>query len=540
MTDKYKSLLEDEGRPSVEEIIDITKLAMKGIDKFSIEQEVSEKTVFGRENDAGYFGEIRLIVQLLDLLYLWFPEEDKSELHAYFVNMKSFDAFQKFPDECRTFLRDIYERSEKTMQVIEDKLAQLKDDREGDVFPLKASYNPRYELVQFRENLDNYFGEQMSQVPVDLSPEAKASFIRRRVKRIGGRSISSILDLQTTPNGEIVLNEMQAKLLENTSSKFPMTYDFVTLISVTIVKNMTRKSFRDEDFKNLVEWSRTAYDLTVRQGDDKRPQLEAFMYFVMIHWPTDSKKNGKCKLSPIENVETAVKKWKSAFHKLYTKQRDDAYSARRKVTTYFFLGKGGSSKEIVYYKDLKCKQTNLNGEALWQSKYVKEKLQPLEGTLLSDGWEIQHTVFSSGGNKSSIKVRNSYPSPKSMWQKKVVFYLGFSWSGPKAYIRIDPHSQEAGDQSNRMTFVEEEKKPQIPRNPSKSNWQDVTTHETFLRAEKEIKRQLQEIQRLKKKKDNNQKEVCLSILYTLLKLVKQQAKGICTFVQFWFSTELCN
>lgn len=509
LTEKYKSWLADGDRPTVEDILETIKLAMKGIDKFSQEQVVSEKTLFGRENDAGYFGEVRLIVQLLDLLYLWFPEEDKSELHTYLVNMKNHDAFQKFSEESRTFLKNLHARSEKTMQVIEDKLAQLKNDKEGDVFPLNVSYNPRYELVQLRENLDNYFGEQISEVPDHLGPDARASFIRRRVKRIGGRSISSILDLRTTPDGKNVLDEMQAKLLENISSNFSKAYDFVTLISVTIVKNMDgKKSFRDEDFKNLVEWSRTAYELTVRQGDDERPQLEAFMYFVMIHWPTDSKRNGKFKLSPIENVETAIKKWKSAFNKLYVKQRDDSYSARRRVTTYFFLGKGSDSKEIVYYKDLRCKQTNLDGEALWRSRHVKEKLLPLEGTLLGDGWEILHTVVSGGGNKSNIKVRNSFPSPKSMWQKKVVFYLGFSWSGPKAYIRIDPHSQDGEEQScYTIQQVEEEKKPQKPTKQSKLDWQDVTTHEAFLQTERGIKRQLQDIKKLKKKKDCNPKEV---------------------------------
>lgn len=47
---------------------DFIKLAMKGLANFTKEQIVSENSTFGRENDAGYFGEVRLIVQLLDLL----------------------------------------------------------------------------------------------------------------------------------------------------------------------------------------------------------------------------------------------------------------------------------------------------------------------------------------------------------------------------------------------------------------------------------------------------------------------------------------
>lgn len=83
------------------------------------------------------------------------------------------------------------------MQTLEDKLAQLKNEREEKVFTQNAGYNPGQELVQLRENLDNYLGEQTSEIPKYLSPDATASFIRRRVKRIGGRSCSSILDLRS-------------------------------------------------------------------------------------------------------------------------------------------------------------------------------------------------------------------------------------------------------------------------------------------------------------------------------------------------------
>ena len=368
LTNKYKNCLEEGVSPTDEEIKDLVNVAIKGIDKFSKEQTVSENSHFGRENDAGYFGEVRLIVQLLDLLSLWFPGKNKSELHTHLVNMKIHDAFKIFPDESTRFLKNLHARSEKTMQVIEDKLAQLKSEKEGEVFPLNPSYNPRSELVQFRENIDNYLGEHTNEIPENLSPEMRACFIRRRVKRIGGRSISSVLDLRHTQDGEKCLDEMLSKLLENAASNFSTAYDFVTLITVTIVKNLNNENFREEDFRNLVEWSKTAYEKTIRQAEDERPQLEAFMYFVMIHWPTESKR--KFKLCPIEIVSNAIKKWNSAFLKLSSKQKDASYPFRRRVTTYYFLGKGNGSKEIVYYKDMRCKQTNLDGETLWRSEEV--------------------------------------------------------------------------------------------------------------------------------------------------------------------------
>lgn len=102
---------------------------------------------------------------------------------------------------------------------------------------------------------------------------------------------------------------------------------------------------------------------------------------------------------------------------MHSKQKYEAYSFRRRVTTYYFLGKGSNSKEIVYYKDLKCKQTNLAGEALWRSNPVKDKLQQLRGTLLSDGWEILYTFVSKAGNESSISEK-FIPKPKMFVAKE--------------------------------------------------------------------------------------------------------------------------
>lgn len=487
---------------------DFIKLAMTGLTHFSKEQEVSENCNFGRDNDAGYFGEVRLIVQLLDLLNLWFPNEDKTELHAYLVNIDNPSKFKLFSEESQTFLKNLYSRSERTMQTLEDKLAQLKNEREEKVFTQNAGYNPGQELVQLRENLDNYLGEQTSEIPKYLSPDATASFIRRRVKRIGGRSCSSILDLRSSPDGEKKLEEMSSKLAININSKFSNAYDYVTLITVTLVIQMANKIFPEEVFRNLVEWSRMGYEMTLRLKESERPQLEAFMYFVMIHWPTESKR--KFKLCPIETVKEAIIKWRQAFYKMHSKQKDEAYSFRRRVTTYYFLGKGSNSKEIVYYKDLKCKQTNLDGEAMWRSKPVKDKLQQLRRTLLSDGWEIMYTFFSKAGNKSSIRVRNSYPSPKSLWQNNVVFYLGFSWSGPKAYIQIDSSPSEGEEQS--INIPPHVSKQANSGKQKKTDWQDVATHEAYLQSLRKINSELKEIESFKKKKKCTQKQVILEYL----------------------------
>lgn len=98
LTERYKNCLANDAPPTDSEMKDFIKLAMTGLAHFSKEQGVSENCNFGRDNDAGYFGEVRLIVQLLDLLNLWFPNEDKTELHAYLVNIDNPSKFKLFSE----------------------------------------------------------------------------------------------------------------------------------------------------------------------------------------------------------------------------------------------------------------------------------------------------------------------------------------------------------------------------------------------------------------------------------------------------------
>lgn len=125
-----------------------------------------------------------------------------------------------------------------------------------------------------------------------------------------------------------------------------------------------------------------------------------------------------------------------------------------------------------------------------------------------------YTFFSKAGNKASIRVRNSYPSPKSLWQKNVVFYLGFSWSGPKAYIQIDLTPSEGEELSYKPPVVLcsniQLEGPVLKQGNSgkqkKTDWQDVATHEAYLQSLRRINAELKEIESFKNKKKCTQKQ----------------------------------
>lgn len=135
-----------------------------------------------------------------------------------------------------------------------------------------------------------------------------------------------------------------------------------------------------------------------------------------------------------------------------------------------------------------------------------------------------YTFFSKAGNKASIRVRNSYPSPKSLWQKNVVFYLGFSWSGPKAYIQIDLTPSEGEELSYKPPVVLcsniQLEGPVLKQGNSgkqkKTDWQDVATHEAYLQSLRRINAELKEIESFKNKKKCTQKQVILEYWLQLL------------------------
>lgn len=465
----------------IEEVIAITKHALQ---KFKKEQEVCEIEHSNRVNDAGYFGELRMIILLLDVLCFCPLGRDKMQLHLFLTDKTFFPTdIPKLKPESVSFVKELENRSEITLKALEDKTTQLKDEICYSTFDLGVSR--RNEIGTLRENLDNYFGEESDIIPANLSENNKAEFRRRRIKRLGGRTLSNYIHIDDTNNLKIIFN----MLLENVKSDFWHPFDIIALFNVVIAMKILKIQQTPISYLEMVQLSKKCYERVVA-CNERRTYLEAFMYFVLLNWPRASRMHAIQFLSTQEQLNEVCMKWKAAFHTNHPRQKESR-PVRQRETTNFFLGQGEDMEAIVHYEELLDPggKRFVRGDKIWESSDFVKKLLRLRGTLINDGTEIKYNMETRAGGVIPFLIPTSFPiGVRSLWQKKVYFVLGFSWAGIKAYdVRseipepVNDHQQPLS--KNRPTNRK-------PTEPSR-------TRESFVEKLNDIKKHIEEIEKEK-------------------------------------------
>ncbi|XP_033754956.1 sterile alpha motif domain-containing protein 9-like [Pecten maximus] len=493
--DRYESCILNEAL-SIEDTCHIIQVAMKGIEKFHKEQNQSEHDSQAAPNDPGYFGEVKLIILLMKVLN--YSPFDKDVLHRFVVE-RTFEsaALSGLDDESRDVLKKLQGFTERAMRKIEERPSQLKENVTTSIFRDKKGL-PDEGLAILRENVDMLFGECTDVVPPHLSPMESADFRRRRVKRLGGRSLSTLLRCLRQDNRSCLrqMEIMFTHLKKNVVSDCTETFDTVMLISVALAMRIHNKNESiATKVPHILDLTKRMYDTECR-SKNTFPYLEVFLYLVMFHWPTPNRR-GK-NICPVGTIREAIKRWKLAFQTNHPRQRDEGNPHRKKETTYFFLGKDHESDEIVYYEELHNRHGSVyfKGDEIWQDPNVVHKLQRLEGTLVGDGLEVLIRIETESGNKEALTVPTALPiGQRSLWQKKVFFYLGFSWAGPKAYDVSSDDRQSLipkTTQSHGRVGVTRLKSQPILLDPTQ-------------RIE-EIGRRLRKIEQLKKMKNHSKRE----------------------------------
>ncbi|KAJ8303282.1 hypothetical protein KUTeg_019678 [Tegillarca granosa] len=493
LLEQYNDCVRSGEKMQNQTIESIIQLGLEGIKTFRKEQEISSLEKTSSPNDAGYFGELKIIILMFDLLALS-PTISKDDLHRFLVDDHFTPNELNFLDQdTRINLKQLHSKTEHTMRILEDMKTQVKEDYISGIVQSKPRFKDNLaELTKIKENLDQYFGEDTNEIPPNMKNEDIPLFIRRRVRRLGGRTLPSILDIARNEGGSAKLMTMHDFIKRNVDSRFCDAYDLVTIIGVTLVVNI--KLNGTFPYQNFIDWSKRVYDLV--SLSDENLYLESFLYFVMFHWPVGNQNVGLC---PTGKIVDAIKKWRIAFQKKHPRQ--DGKSVQKKETTYFFLGRGEGMDGIVYYEQLLDKHRGryFIGDTVWRQPNVLSKLKRLTGTLITDGMEIQIQVETGCGNKTSVTIPTSMPIGKrSLWQKKVYFVLGFGWGGPKAYdvSQEDPTKQSVTEEDRIQTMV-------FQNQSNQSEKRRVKTHEELAiklgEIDKELKRDLEKLQTTEEK-----------------------------------------
>lgn len=495
LLEQYNKLLVGSRSPSAEEFVPIIKIALNGMEMFTKVQQTSQYEKNVSVNQAGFFGELQMIVCLLDCLTYLFQDKDKLR---HFILEKEY-----IPEECNslvcyegtnyiTKLKELNIQVQIAVNRLEDELFQLKEE----VINEFRRNHVRYQsdsLLRLKENLDSYFGEDGDNVPESLEEREKCEFRRRRILRLAGFNLRSIFDLRWKSDGSKKLQRIQEMAKQNVFSEHVAVTDYQTLISVTLALTSMDPDYLSNfnEYNSLVKWSKKLYEL---RDTSFVSRLEPYLFYVMFNWPREN-----TNVSP-KVIESAIKNWKDAYYLKYPRQKDEGKPYRKRDTTMFFLAKGRDMESIyTFFEEIGSRRNDTRVRSdFWRQPVTVKKLQRFSGVLSNGGNDVRVQLQYGQGNKAHISIPTSFPiRERQMWNKQVYFVIGLSWIGPKAFdITLDDPritTELSSDAVSSKTVHNKE------FHRSGRNVVEVTEEE-FRRQLKVIDEKLDEIQKLKDKK----------------------------------------
>lgn len=419
---------------TVDQINKALCLTSKAIDKFRCEQTTCEKEHQLKNNDNGYFAEVETIVTFLDLLSFFPDTNNISTLRRFLVEPYFVPPSLEFLDpEKIQFIKTFNERTNSVMRFISEKNSQLKCGVNSDL--LSSNPDQRKTLDYLKENLIKYFCEASFDLSLIHSSEEAADHIRRRILKLGGRGFKSIIDLRFEEGKRTLLtieNLIQEHLLPHSLTPT----DLIMLINARVARCLYTQG-TEKEFFEILTWTKLAYEFSNKKHNT-HIYLESFLFFVLFHWQTKNKTKHAKEICPVQQLQEAIEKWRNAFNIKYPRQKDDNNPFRRGDKTCFFLSNGCQFDEIIYYDDLFIDEHGSRylekGVEILQKTAIRRKLNRLQGTLKPSGTEVLVPLKSSEGNVNPVTIPTSlFITDKALYNKTVYFFLGFTWSGPKAF-----------------------------------------------------------------------------------------------------------
>ena len=438
---KSKETLEGE---KAREILDV---AFTAIEIFRVEQSLSDRALSLDYTNCGFIFELHVISILIDVCRFLQPFRHNAELlHRFFVD-KSFvpeELKLLFGDENVQKLKMLYHDYEKPLKRLEDEEVQLKDDPayQGSTSYIKNAENSHM-LSKVKVRLLAVFGEHMDEIPKQLSVEEACEYRRRIVIGKGGTSLFAVRKLREEKNAVKNFESMYNMMYANVSSDFCTTEDLRSLLNLTVARiSVDKNCAKAFSVESAMDWALQLYEKTASLPF---PNVEACLYLIMFHWPTEWRKQAGLPLCPCKKIKEGIERWKQAFLDNHPAQKQRKKPDRRKPTTLFFLGQGKDFDEIVFYSEFEHLQST-DEESIWDNEEVKCRLKQLTGTLHYGGKTVSVKLASSDDSGIHLDVCTSRPiTDKAVWNRAVRFVLGFSWSGPKAY-NVNQDTVEAEQQ----------------------------------------------------------------------------------------------
>jgi len=421
LSSEYGSFKDGMKRFTLDRMTEVVDLALNGIEMFHNGQLASEleKTA----NDVSYYGELEITCTLLDCLKCCdaFRKGNEADLRKllqdetfiptdlhFLTNVKGRDYIQ--------MLKNLKPRVDAVLKRLEDEKLQLK---------LNAKYlqPPPDNLVKLIEKLHHHFGENPDdELPLELPISDQCLFRRKQILRLAGNSMHSIFEQRWKRDGEKTLTKVREIIEKNIRSGAVTASDYLIVISTNLALTSINPDWNAKiQIEEMLRWSTALYETRQMLSIHSRMNpiyLEPYLCMTMFNWPRE---NASPNVMPRE-VDTAISQWKEEFNNKYPRQNKEGRGNKRE-TTMFFLAKG-NGMESIYTPERDSRRGR--GSEFWQQE---RKLQRFEGILERGGTSLNYHF-----NGATLNIPTALPIlDRSLWNKSVNFFIGFSWAGPKAY-----------------------------------------------------------------------------------------------------------
>ena len=420
------------GEASSQKAVEMIKLAQNAFTMFKKTQELAEENCyFSSSNDAGYFGEIQTIILLLDCMNYTQDFCDKNKLKKFLLDDDaSLPCWEDDNGEnVAQTMKELAKNVLHTMTRIEDEKSQLFNETFMETtYHRRNTVSGKY-ICKLRLNLLSYFGEESDDAPAKFTLKQQCEYRRRRMHSLGGNSFSWSLE----NNGSQIdnINRIINLAKKNIDTIYRSGEDYRCLISAYFILQELNASIL-LSYDIMVEWSIKLYQNRANVPN----RLEPYLFYCMLRWPRPniSIKNFA---TPQELADT-LSKWKEVYYNKHPLQKSETNPHRKKDKTVYYFANGENLESIISFKScaakMKREQRSNDANAFWSNSHTKAIVQRFEGTLCSDGEEVQAQLRYPSGNIDVFRIPASFPiSNTGMWNKNVYFAIGFTWLGPKAF-----------------------------------------------------------------------------------------------------------
>ena len=458
------------------------------------------------QNLSGFYGELSVMLYLLDVLRcanIFRGKQGLSKLQMYLAYCQEIPSEVEEPwEEFHEKIKGLRDRFSYCMEGLLERFAIYKGSSIAEKCAPKR-------IAEFKTRYLSYFGK--SEVIWDTqSPEDRWEYRWYKINQyLAGGIFSSVFNLAQRHKGNLTKILKQLKDLAYLNYGEPVKknpYKDLLLIVVTEMALHSPYGVVGQSQEPHKEYREIYYLVeklvALEVYDEGHKRLYGHLLKVMFLWP---RKGIELTNYGLECFYDAVKilreRWESKgrqeidpdkVHKENIHKRMTFRKETRQYTTLFYLGEGVGLDVFVHVNAEEV--SGSRGFVEWENFLVKNRLKRLSGVV-----ESKNIIKVQNPLDSSRTVDIYYSSREGGFSKEEVsFYLGFSWAGPVAF---DVQYSKKGSQKQSV----EANRFSEGQFPAYKKIEDPMTYEEYTKKLRSLRKKLDRILALKKKKEDGEK-----------------------------------